>query len=59
MINIEWINGPHSQFILIAYGLSAVIIVYCAMVPILRRRALLKHIRLQRRAENLSGQKQH
>ncbi|GAB4116372.1 MAG: heme exporter protein CcmD [Gammaproteobacteria bacterium] len=55
-MNIEWIHGPHSHYIMIAYGISALIVLYCALQPVLRRRALLRHIRVQQRAEKISRQ---
>ncbi len=59
MMNIEWLHGPHSHYILLAYALSMMIGVYCAVVPMLRRRALLRHIRLQRRADRLRTSHDH
>lgn len=53
IMNIEWIDGPHSQYIMIAFGISLLIVVYCALVPMWRRRALLRDIRVQHQAENL------
>jgi len=53
IMNIEWINGPHSQYILTAFSLSLLIIVYSALVPMWRRRALLRDIRVQHQAEKL------
>jgi len=55
MMNIEWMQGPHSQYILSAYGVSLLIMVYCALAPLFRRRALLRHIRVQRRAEKMTA----
>lgn len=53
-MNIEWMHGPHSQYIMIAYAITLVIVIYCAILPVLRQRALLRHIRLQQRAEKMS-----
>ncbi len=53
IMNIQWINGPHSQYIMTAFSISLLIILYCALVPMWRRRALLRDIRVQHQAENL------
>ncbi|MDA3933066.1 MAG: heme exporter protein CcmD [Gammaproteobacteria bacterium] len=56
-MNIEWMHGQHAYYIFTAYALTLAIVVYCALMPVLRRRALMQNLRLQQRSKTVAARR--